>query len=208
MPRLREEAQADLASLSGTLYRIPADAWDEFNERHRELRGDYLPRSQANLVHDYMEKAARSLLADEPGIYMPEPGTQTFYIGIRHTWVFRLHKLNNDFTICNNSTPLSLEFLDQDDVQLGLPAMPGSVTNLHLGYLLNVTETGMSSVHIVCPNGPGAYYWEWTLLPEADQGREPVALPIAPQPSEPDRLARPKPSEKPVEQPAKDGSGA
>lgn len=207
MLRSLAEAQLDLAEYQDVFYRIPAEGWDWFHERQRELRGGYTPRTRADIVHDYMEEKARALFADVPGVWLPPLGEQGFSITIRNKWCLQLHKLNDDFTICNNSTRLALEFLDQGGGQLPLTGMPSPVTNLHLGYLLNATETGMASAHIVCPNGTGAYHWEWTLLPEASAGPEPAILPLEP-PAKPGSLVRPKPSEKPLERPAKDGTGA
>lgn len=209
MQRSRDDAEDDLGWLFPLLYRIVDEAWAIFAAEHRFLRGDYPLRAQATLVHTYMEKVARTILEGMPGVNMPPPGTQGFYIEVDNRWRIRLRKLNTDFSVCNNSTKITWEFATQQDEQLGLPAMPEPVTSVYVGYLLNGTKSGMASAHVVCPDNEENYRWELTLLPPAEE--PPVQLPVAP--SSPDgpqdrRRATPKPHKLPQETPAKDESGA
>ena len=186
MFRSREEAQGDLAEFADVLYLIPERAWERFNDKQRTERADLRPGSQASVIHDYMERVARDLLTGRPGVLLSPPSFQAFSIEILGKWCFRLHRLNDDFTISYNTTTLALDFVGQV-VQLNLPFGEPPLTNLHLGYRTNPTNSGLASVHVVCPKGEEEVSWQYMLLPP-ESGTEPTQIPIRPVPGPRPRL--------------------
>lgn len=202
MFRPLDVVQADLGYLEPDFYDVVAEAWDEYATRHREHRGQYLPRQQADLVHRYMELACRRRFEGSAGVVMPPDGSQAFFMDFDQRYRVKPRKLNRDFTVCNNTTRLALDFVDQDDVQTELPGMPDALTKLHLGYLLNVAGSGMASVHVVCPSSVEGNYWEW-LLTRPYTMQEPATLPTG---RKPGPRARPKESQQPAAEKHDDGS--
>lgn len=178
MVRSRDEAQGDFGELEPKLRLIPVRAFARYNERQRDERAFFRLRTQADVIHAYMEDEARVLLRTEWTVTLAPRSMQGFFFDVLGKWRFRLHKLNDDFTIENNRTMLALEFLDQAPTEptLGLLTNP---TNLHLGYRLNSAKTGLASVHIVCPNGEEQIAWQYILPGPKDQ--EPEPLPAVPQ---------------------------
>lgn len=192
MLRSREEAEASLAELAEPFYLIPARAWERYNDKQRDERALFRPRTQADIVHVYMESVARDLLAGLPGVTLSSPALQGFSIEVFGLWRIRLHKFNDDFTICINQTTLALEFVGQA-VQLDLPFGERPLTNLHLGYRTNATNSGLASVHVVCPRSEGEVSWQYTLVPPVS-GTDPTQIPLAPTPG-------PRPRLRPIELP-------
>lgn len=173
MVRSRDEAEGDFGELEPKLRLIPVRAFARYNDKQRLERAFFRLRTQADMIHAYMEDEARTLLRTEWSVTMSPRSAQGFFFDVLGKWRFRLHKLNDDFTIENNRTILALEFLDQAPTQpnLGLVANP---TNLHLGYRLNSAKTGLASVHIVCPKGEEEIAWQYILPEPLDQGPETI----------------------------------
>lgn len=193
MFRPLEEALADLEPFDVDFYRIPRLAWDHYNDKQRTERG-FLSRLriQADMLHGYMEWYARQLLTGRPGIALSSPEEQGFHFDILDKWRFRLHKLNDDFTIQNNRTALALQFIEQDAEQM---AFFGEPTNLHLGYRLNSAKSGLASVHVVCPRSEEDVSWHYTVLPQEPKDDARI-VPIRPD------TGPPSPRLRPIEQPA------
>jgi hypothetical protein len=202
--RSRDQVQAEIRHLEDRWYDVVDGGWSDFSKAHKALRAAYtVPRVQAILVHQYMENRARAIFAGEAGIYMPEVGEQLFFLNYQNRYIIKPRMLYRDFTVASNNTRLAWSFEDQD--QLPLPFMPDPVTNLHLGYLLNATRTGMASAHIVCPDGVGGTAWEWTLQGGAEAAG-PITMPI-PAPTTGPR-ARPKEAEPAAAEERRDAAGS
>jgi len=205
MLRTQDDAERDLGHLDAMFFLIVRGAWDNYEERHRVLRGDYTnARVQATLLHQYMENRARALLVDVPGITMPPPGSQLFYIDWHLTYRIKPRMLHwPGYAVATNMTRLGLAFVDQsDDLQMTL-GLVEPITNLHLGYLLNAAHSGMASAHLVCPDGPEDYHWQRTLQPP-EEAAAPVRLP---QP-EPGPRVKPKETEPPADDERQDGAAS
>ena len=190
--------------MEATLRLIPVKAFDRYHDRQRDERAVFRPRVQADIIHAYMEAEARGLLRTVWNVVLSPPSMQAFFFDVEGRWRFRLHKLNDDFTIENNRTVLALEFIEQRGPQIALGLGHAEPTNLHLGYRLNPVRTGLASVHIVCPTSEQEIAWQY-ILPAPDVG---------PQPAQPVRPVRPdgprlRPGETPAEAPRRaDESGA
>jgi hypothetical protein len=180
---------------STSTFLIPARAWERYNDKQRDERALFPARTQADMIHAYMAAVARDLLTGRSGVVLSPPAFQAFSIEVFSTWLFRLHKLNDDLTISINTTTLALEFVGQV-VQLDLPFGEQPLTNLHLGYRTNATNSGLASVHVVCPKSEEEVSWHYTLLP-SDSGTDPTQIPVAPTPG-------PRPRLRPIELPVRE----
>ena len=174
MVRSIDEALADFGDGRGIglgeVFRlIPIRAWARYNDKQREERAVLSrPRTQAGMIHNYMEHQARLALADHPDVSLSPPNMQAFFFDVMGRWRFRPHLLNDDLTIQTNTTGLALGFVNQAPSQRGL-GLGQDLTNLHLGYRLNSARSGLASVHIVCPTSKEVVFWHYTLLgPDAD----------------------------------------
>jgi hypothetical protein len=209
--RSREEVQGDLGAYEGLLAEIPHRAWGIFQEKHRDLRGQYgRPLVQPVLIHNYMEVVARESLKERDGFTMPPPGALLFYIDWNHKYVIKPRMLYSNYTVATNSTTLGFAFEDGSG-QLPLPNMPEEVTALHLGYVPNQTKTSYASIHITCSARVGRNGWEWTLTAAAG-GEQPIPFPDRPRPGDGGRLVKPRRpvqvEDQPTEERAADGKDA
>jgi hypothetical protein len=182
-----DDAQTDLADLATPFYRIPELAWERYNTQLWTQRGIFNLRVQADVVHSFMCHFARELLTGQPGVTLSSPDAQTLTAEIRRrfTWRMRLHKFNDDLSVPFNDTILGLEFIEQ----LGQLTLEEEPTNLHLGYRLNPTRSGMAGVHVVCPSSEDQIEWQYAVQ-RPDDGSEPTPFP-APAPLGPRPRLRP-----------------
>jgi hypothetical protein len=191
--------------LGETFRLIPVRAWARFNYAQRDERAVLSrARVQADMIHNYMEHEARTLLADDQLVVLSPISLQAFTMEVMGKWRLRLHLLHGDFTTSVNTTGLGLQFVQQRADQLELDFRGPQLTNLHLGYRLNSARSGLASVHIVCPKSEEAIFWQYTLLgpdidgPEGDR----ITRPDGPRP-------RLRPGMVPADEPRRTGeSGA
>jgi hypothetical protein len=168
-----EEAISDFGDGRGLgfgeiLRQIPIRAWQRYTSRPVEDRAILgRPRHQADIIHGYMEYEARQILSARTDVQVSLPTMQEFFFDVFGRWRFRLHLLNDDFTIRHNPTKSGLEFVRQGSAQIDL-GLYQEHTNLHLGYRLNSANSGLASVHIVCPKSEEAVAWHYVLLPPED----------------------------------------
>ena len=212
MYRSKEEVQRDLEPYEAAFERIPREAWAIYEDKHRDLRGQYIvPLVQPVLLHNYMVVVSRATLSHVPGITLSVPGAPYFFINVENKYIIKPRLLYSNFAVATNFTTLGLTFEDQEPGQLSLSGMPEQVTYLHLGYRTNRTKSSYTSIHIVCLSGIGQKAWEWTLSAAAP-GEQPIPFPVQP-PQDGGPLVRrrkpaPVPEEAPTEEPAEHGTDA
>jgi len=124
--------------------------WDRFPELPEEHRLAYDPTTEANVLHSYMVRNAKSEFTNVAGVHFLEQhgfhlGIDGSFYGVDGLAVCRLKKLSEDGASRNYPT-MRAEALRRNDP---LPGMPADATYVDIGYVLTPLRTGIIMVHAV-----------------------------------------------------------
>jgi hypothetical protein len=205
MSKALDQAQQELLARSPALYRIVAEAVDSlYVDRQADLMR-YSKRTRRTIVHDAMVTNARRYEAEELGVSIEQDGNLTTMV-IDNTYRIRFKFHDPLLRTHNNPTQQSIRFQEQTaPVQLTFSFTPEPVTNLNLGYQMNLTDTAATGIWLTQPDGI-ANAWAWQLEPPAQDN----VVPLPSTPPAPDSLrgggrVRPKTAKK--KQPGSDSRG-
>lgn len=186
MPSSLSQAQADLQDHEHDFYAIVEDARREYLRDYRALLLNHSKRTEANILHDLMEKAARERLEDREGFHLSLENNLFLICYQRgdRRYAIKLKKLDESFHASNIPTQTVIEFRRHQ--QLYIAGM-GPATNLHLGYQRedDSPELLTCPVLLACPDGEEeevAWHWE---LQSGEAASAPATLPDTVTPTAP-----------------------
>lgn len=192
MARSLEEAKADLTLVQDRLWTLVADAVDELYERRKDELHLFSIRTRRTMVHDAMVRNAREFEAEEPAARVVVDGLLITLI-YENRYRFRLKYHDDRLRTHNIPTQQVLEYQDQEGpTQLPLPLAVEPVTNLNLGYQMNLTDTAATGIWITCPDGD-RNAWAWMLDRPAASGVATILPAGEPDGGQPIRRVRARP---------------
>ena len=141
---------------------IMLEAWNEWMALPAGFRAKMTPSARAFAVHDLMVDAAIRSLTEMARI-LDKSGLKLFVF--EDTIAIRIKKHDDDLASRNQPTRQVKDFLGQRQLD-GVPA----VHHLEMGYVLDPSQTEITSTNLVCPNGHGNRpYWHIELQDEGYQ---------------------------------------
>ena len=169
--------RAILAKYETTIFQIVGGAWDEWRALQLGGRLQFLARSRACLVYDFIVQRAIAAFADDPTVRVLS-GDETAKFVFSDTVVARFKKANGNGLGSNISTQATLGFVDQEQELPGLP----NVYKVEVVYVLNRLQTQVDQVVVAARHG-NACLWNYVLIPDTTAEIIPLQL-VAPQDSE------------------------
>ena len=162
------QATSDLQPYLDRLRRCVEDAIREFLQDQSQHLWKLDPRTQANILRDYMVKNIKAEFPeDEPGVtHRTRRGL--FLLNIQNRYFLRFKKLDNRLRTRNHPTQMSLDYLLQQPLTL-FPDLEAA-THLNVGYHPGSTVAS-ASVWMTCPDGD---VLDWKL--SLSESEEPALL--------------------------------
>ena len=128
------------------MYGCVRNALTDFVAEHRDRRGDYTPRTEASIIHDYMVKHAKACFPSSWTLKQ-----NLFLLRLGQDYLVKLKRLDQHHHVSRIATNLSLRFEGQEQLSLfdDLDRI-----HLHLGYQVDPLAISESRIWIVRPEGP------------------------------------------------------
>ena len=124
-------------------------------------------------IHDYIVNEAENRFADNDNVKILKVGLLHLAI-VEECLFLKFKKFSHDLSTSNQPTEQVKRFYSQQLVYGEQPFLPGivdeefivkeSFANINIGYILNETSTGISSLHVTCPRNSKDYWWEHTFF--------------------------------------------
>lgn len=136
-------------------------AWEELPEKQRMMM---TPTARANNLYSFFMFYARTYFADVHGVNILHK--RLFLIGVHGVLLLRFKKLKSleDKRSRNYPTLYQVEYSKQQP----LPDMPPEAVRLTIGYVLNITSTGVHGLYATYPFG-SMLYWDFEFERPAEK---------------------------------------
>lgn len=192
---VRADVQGVLEPYHRRIRRIVEEAWAEWRAvdgfRKRQKFGPVLyPRTVANYIFDAIARLAIKEFADDSSVHV-EIEAQTIKIVFKSVVLARFKKGDDDKLGQNIPTQSVLAFIDADGI---FPGMPPETSKVEFIWLANEIHTRLEHVLVVARDGD-ELLWDYEIGPADEAGATIIefpAPPLAPTPSDDDKLVTPK----------------
>lgn len=162
MPLIERDVAVDAIPVMSEFRPIMLDAWAEWMELPAKYRAKMTASARAFSVHDLMVDLAARRLSGFARVF-DKAGLKLFVF--EDTISVRIKKHDEELSSRNQPTKQVKAYLGQEQLD-GVPA----VHNLEMGYVLDPSQTVISSTNLVCPNGhKNKPYWHIELKDEGYQ---------------------------------------
>lgn len=140
----REQAEEALSDLNPVFHAAVAEAWRQWAQGHAPLYPRPRIRTIAACMNQTVEDQLRMRLGAVPGIVIPDPDKDRFWVHATgpNILVF-VKKFNDDFSISNYPTQRARRFNGQQAV-FDIPAAP----RVTLGYVLKATRDAIVGTYV------------------------------------------------------------
>ena len=155
-PISEDEANSILERLYPSFWLVVQAAWKDWEDIPVKQRTRLTARARAGNVSDFLAFHARVILNQLPGVNII-PYRGLFLVGVDGRVVLRFKKLRDDKKTSNILT--RQQRLLRENRAAMLPGIPPKAAILVVGYLLNITQTGIEAVLITCQNGNRLEYF-------------------------------------------------
>lgn len=169
-PLSEDEAKSILERLFPYFWQIVIAAWQEWEKIPPAQRLKLGPRARANNVYDFIAFHARLVFSKVPGCDILDH-RGLMLLGVDGRAVVRFKKLRDDKRTSNIMTRQQRLYSTGRE----LPGMPPKAGRLVVGYLLNLTQSGVEALLVTCQFGSRLeYYFE---IPKIESNVVPLPLP-------------------------------
>jgi hypothetical protein len=166
-----EAARKILGPHEANLLACVEDSWKKFSDHFRSQVAIWHPTSRATMVWQLMVDQARVRFADTKGVRLHD-SSERFVLVFEDLLVIRMKKLDEQLQTANYPT----ETAERVDAQLPIGGIPPKATWLTVGYVLDVSQTKIDSVNVVC-HVADVVAWEYALQEPARRAEQ---LPLIP----------------------------
>lgn len=136
--------------------------WQTYSGLPASVKVQMTRRAAADSVHDFQVHQFR-LLDEKYAALRSEDKSGLYLLIVDEKIALRLKKFDHDRLSCNNNTNQNKDFRNQQSVIPGIPV----ITNLELGYSLDILGQEIEELFITCPSGLKRNYWEWGITEES-----------------------------------------
>lgn len=170
LPLSEDEAKTILERLFPYFWQIVLAAWQDWEKIPPAQRLKIGARARANNIYDFIAFHARFILGKVPGCNIIDH-RGLMVLGVDGRAIVRFKKLRDDKRTSNIMTQQQMLFSTGKE----LPGMPPKAGRLVVGYLLNLTATGIEALLVTCQQGTRLeYYFD---IPKAESNVVPLPLP-------------------------------
>jgi ribosomal protein S18 acetylase RimI-like enzyme len=159
----RDEAMARLTPYIAGVPSVFRSSWQRVRTAEPKDLQDRSITATAQLMHDYSVADLKEHWKDNSSVRFCEISQQALFV-IETTFALRVKKLDDASRSSNHRSPQDDNFRGQGQIE----ELDHPTHNLELGYILDLTETKISDVRVLCINGRRPYWSQSIERPSDD----------------------------------------